>query len=450
MIPGLIAHGIGGRTDLPLSPWMFGYGAAAALVISFAALGIFWPEPRLEPRVIPELSEDRPPSGPLVWALASLGVVAFCVVLAAATVGSTFPSENLAPVALYVTFWVGMTVVSALVFDVWNSGFDPLATFGRFVASDNPRPYALGHWPAAAGLLAFVWIELVLPSRAEPRLLAVLIVVYTAVVVAGAAWWGRPWLRQGEAFAAWFGLLGAIAPIGRDDTTGGIRLRVPLRGLAELQPTSGTVGLVIVALGSTAFDGLTRSGMWTSLVGARSATEAMPLSTVGLLWSIGVVALMYLGAMKVAASMTGSDTAALADAFVHSLVPIAFAYAIAHYFSLLVLEGQAVLALVSDPFSLGWNLFGTAEWSINYALVSPNTIAYVQVAAIVIGHVAGVVLAHDRALRAVSEGRRHPFAISVAGHDGCLHRRRLGPPPRRLTRSRRWSLIPESSGPTRR
>jgi hypothetical protein len=202
-----------------------------------------------------------------------------------------------------------------------------------------------------------------------------------------------------------------MAPLGRHGA------RRPIAGLAALVPRNGTVALVVVALGSTAFDGLTRSSLWTDLVGDKSSTQVIPLATVGLLWSVGVVALLYLGAMKVASVMTDRPTRELADAFVHSLVPIAFAYAVAHYFSLLVLEGQGAIALVSDPFGLGWDLFGTAQRSIDYTLVSPNAIAYVQVAAIVAGHVAGVVLAHDRALalfpKAVATKSQYPLLAAM-------------------------------------
>jgi hypothetical protein len=412
----LVAHGIGGRTDLPLSVWMFGYGAAAALVVSFAALAIFWPEPRLEP------SEPVPASVPVAGAppnlvLRVIGVALFLLVVAAATFGDRAPTSNLAPVAIYVLFWVGLTVVCAVVFDLWNGGLDPYLTLGPLLAppageSGGGRPYTLGHWPAAAGILAFVWIELVYPSRAEPRVLAVLIVAYTAVVLAGAAVWGGAWLREGDAFAAWFGLLGMMAPFGR-----GRGLRRPLVGLAALTPRRGTVALVLVTLGSTAFDGLTRSSLWTDLVGDRSSNQVVVLSSIGLLWAIGVVALLYVGAMKVASGMTDRPVAELADDFVHSLVPIAFAYAVAHYFSLLVLEGQGAIALASDPFGVGWNLFGTADRSIDYTLVSPNTIAYVQVASIVAGHVAGVVLAHDRALarfpKAVATKSQYPLLVAM-------------------------------------
>lgn len=403
-IAGLIAHGLGGRTDLPLSVWMFAYGAAAAVVISFAALAVFWPEPRLEPAPALEGREevyDRPgrPGAFIPAAVVRvIGLACFATVLGAATFGDEAATRNLAPVAIYVSFWVGMTIICALVGDIWNAGLNPYDTLGGAISPVEARPYRRGQWPAAAGLLAFVWLELVYPDGAEPRVLAIVIVVYTAVVLGGAAWWGRPWLRQGETFAAWFGLLGAMAILGRETGSGRRRLRLPLVGLASVEARPGTVALVLVALGSTGFDGLSRSTIWGDLVGARSASQAVPLNTLGLAWSIGLVSLVFLGALKVASTMTARSTTELANAFAPSLVPIAVAYAVAHYFSLLVLEGQALFALVSDPFDLGWDLLGTIDRSVDYTLVSPNTIGYVQVASIVCGHIGGVVLAHDRAL----------------------------------------------------
>jgi len=88
----------------------------------------------------------------------------------------------------------------------------------------------------------------------------------------------------------------------------------------------------------------------------------------------------------------------LADLFLFSLVPIALAYAIAHYFSLLVNEGQKAIRMASDPLGHGWDLFGTADFATRLSVLSPETIWYGQVAALVVGHVFGLVLAHDRAV----------------------------------------------------
>lgn len=444
MTPVLIlAHGLGGRTDLPLPAWMFGYGAAAAVLVSFAALALFWPTPRLEggtrERVL--ASTDSPVLRALALVARVFGLGVFVVVLVAAAIGDNSSRTNLAPVVVYVAFWVGVMFVSGLVGDVWRvlSPFDTLAAIGQRLrpgagrhddveggrgsdahldgdVADSDEQYEedgngegdggderderdWGYWPAALGLLAFVWVELVYPDRAVPRNLAVLLAVYTVAVLAGAARWGRGWLREGEAFAALFGVVARGAPLHRGDD-GRLRLRAPFAGLATLEWRPGLEALVFVALGSTTFDGVTRTQFWLDLTGDLTGNAATLAGTAGLLWAVGTVALAYIAAMWVAARLVEDRRSPeeLRAAFVHSLVPIALAYAVAHYFSLLVLEGQATIALASDPLGRGWDLFGTASHVVNFTLVSPTTVAYVQCAAIVVGHVAGVVIAHDRAL----------------------------------------------------
>ena len=406
------AHGVGGRSDLPLPMWMFAYGAAGALIVSFAALAVFWPAARLEggfPGVV------LAPAGQGVMAALGtlarvLGVVVLAVVFGAAVLGPVSPTDNLAPVFVYVVFWVGLTFVSALAGDLYRA-MNPFQTLAaplpamrgdpdpaQGAARALPEPYRLGHWPAAGLLLAFVWLELVYPDRSDPAMVGVAILVYTGIVMAGAARWGRPWLQQGEAFAAFFGLLAHMAPV-YTDAEGRLRLRPPLSGLASLQPRPGTEALVLVALGSTSFDGISRSEAWLEVVSELDEWPLAAASTLGLLGTIGFVTLAYFGSMRLASRLAPDrSTRDLAAAFVHSLVPIVFAYAVAHYFSFLMFEGQGALSAVSDPFGRGWDLFGTADRAIDFSVVSTTTIAWVQVVAIVAGHVAGVVLAHDRAL----------------------------------------------------
>jgi hypothetical protein len=156
--------------------------------------------------------------------------------------------------------------------------------------------------------------------------------------------------------------------------------------------------VVIVALGSTSFDGLSRTRFWLDLTRNMSTTAIALLGTAGLLWTVSIVTLAFVGAMRITGRLHKRRHPELTAAFVHSLVPIAFAYALAHYFSLMVFEGQSAIALASDPLGRGWDLFGTAGNAVNFTAVSTTTIAYVQAAGIVAGHVAGVVVAHDRAL----------------------------------------------------
>jgi hypothetical protein len=107
--------------------------------------------------------------------------------------------------------------------------------------------------------------------------------------------------------------------------------------------------------------------------------------------------------------------------FAHSVVPIAAGYAIAHYFSLLFFEGQLTWILLSNPFGQdGVDLFGTYRNSVDLTVLSPHTIAVVQVGAIVLGHVLGVVLAHDRAVRLSGRDRdarraQYPLLLLMVG-----------------------------------
>ena len=399
--PPASAHGLGARSDLPLPLWMFAYGAAAALIISFAGLAVFWRTNRLEGgvegRVV--LEPGRLQKG-LLTAGRALGMALFVLVVVAALFGDPDTAENIAPVFVYVVFWVGMTLVCALVGDLWRvvNPFDTMAAaVERLRGGAVSAPYTLGRWPAVAALAGFVWLELVPSNRAQPRTLAVAILGYTVAVLAGVVRWGRDWLRQGEGFTVFFDLLGHMAPLHRDGE-GRIRARPHLTGLVGLRPDAATQAMVIVALGSTSFDGLSRTRFWIDLTRNLSSMERTLLSTAGLIWAMSVVTLAFVGAMRVTGRLHRRRFQELSASFVHSLVPIAFAYALAHYFSLLLFEGQSAVALASDPLGRGWDLFGTAGNAVNFTLVSTTVIAYVQASGIVAGHVAGVVVAHDRAL----------------------------------------------------
>lgn len=406
----MIAHAFGGRTDLPLPFWMFAYGAGFALLISFVALRMLWPTSRFERQIVgwplPGLVQAAAPA--VGWLLRAAGLAVFVLVIVAAFIGADNSQTNIAPVIVFIAVWIGVSVVSGLVGDVWRllSPFDTLAAIGQRLraligrAAAAPRDDLpdLGYWPAAVLLFGFVWLELVyFPDRESPRTVATAVGVYTVVVLVGAATWGRRWLREGEAFAAFFGLLARMAPVYQADD-GRLRLRPPLAGLAGLRPRPGMAAVVFVALGSTSFDGLSRTRIWMDLVEGQSGSDLKLTGTLGLAWMVVLVATLYVGSMRVAARIADRDSETLVESFVHSLVPIAFAYAIAHYFSALVFTGQQVFILASDPLGRGWDLFGTADWLINYRVVSTTTIAWVQAGAIVVGHVSGVLVAHDRAV----------------------------------------------------
>lgn len=398
MTDALLAHGIGERADLPLPLSLVAYSAGAILVLSFAALAWLWPRPRWQRGIA---GRPLPPAVELAlriaaWVLRALAVAVLIVAIYAAFTGPNDPLLNIAPNFVYVIWWVGFLFASGAIGDLWRA-VGPVWAVARAFPHAT-RPYTYGYWPAAVGLFAFTWLELVHPDAASPRVVGIAFAIYIPLTLIGLAVWGRAWMREGDPFGALFGLVARMAPFYVDDN-GRLRIRPPLVGLSTLEPRPGMVAVVLVALGSTTYDGLERTRFWTGLVG----DGGLFINTAGLAWTIGAVYALYrlaVSAMPILAGVPSEerDPDETADAFVHSLVPIALAYAIAHYFSLLVFEGQTFIALLSDPAGRGWDLLGTAAWDISYSPVSPTTIAFVQVGAIVAGHVAGVVLAHDRAI----------------------------------------------------
>ncbi len=401
----MIAHGLGGRLDLPVPEWLFVYGAAAVVLISFVALGVLWKQPRLQEesggRLLPPGMQRLLTSPAAEAAVRTVSVVIFGVVFAAANAGRDHAFFNISPWVVYVIFWVGLAFVHAFLGNWW-AALSPWDSIARFLAiGEKPRrayPLAWGVWPAALLLLGFLFLELVVPDRSSPRVVGMAIAAYTAITLGGMALYGREtWNRHGEAFAVYFGLLSRIAPFARRED-GRVVMRPFLAGLPSLRPQPGLVAIAMIAIGSTTFDGFTGTRLWLDWTGGLGPVAFVAAHATGLLATIVAASCIYALSMLAASAAARIPWHPLSVRFLHSLIPIAFAYVAAHYFSLLLLEGQTTIALASDPFGLGWNLFGTVDLEVNFALLSPIAIWYVQVGAIVLGHVAAVVLAHDRAL----------------------------------------------------
>ncbi|WP_119730520.1 hypothetical protein [Thermomonospora amylolytica] len=420
MDPLLLAHGLGGRTDLPLDPLGAITGGGIAVAASFWALTAAWKRPRLRPdagRPVPAALQAVAESRAVTAAGRAVALAALALVVAAAFAGPGDERRNLAPWALYVTFWVGLVPLSVLAGPVWRR-INPLRTLHAAccrLASLDPagrRPAPGGHWPAAVWLTAFVWLELVAPHRADPRLVGAVICGYAVVNVAAALYFGRGWFARGDGFEVYATLLARMSPIGRHPQ-GRLVWRTPLTGLARdpgRPPERGLAAVACVLIGSTAFDGITRTTYWRDTVDPGSVTAG----TLGLAAAIALVAALYLGALRVTAALTGLDAAALPGRFAPTLLPIALGYTLAHYFSFFLLEGQMTVILAGDPFGAGWDLLGTAGHRVDHDLASPALVAQVQVNAIVLGHIAATVAAHDLALRLGPPGRAVRGQLPVA------------------------------------
>ena len=400
----LLAHGVGTRTDLPVPTWLAASGAGLAVLISFAALTLLWRKPLLGgvtagwpvPRAVATVLDSTALRGGL-RVTATLLSAAVCLI---GFFGPHSVQRNIAPWAFYVTFWVGIVPASLVLGPVWRI-LNPLrlvhAALARLLRLD-PRsgvfalPDRLGYWPAAASLAAFAYLELVLPERSQPHVVAWFMLCYAAVHTTAAVLFGQRWFDRGDGFEVYSTLLGSLAPLGRRQD-GQLMLRSPLDGLKTIQPAPGLVAVVVTLVGSTAYDGLSRTSFWNTVI-----PSGPTAATAGLICSILLIATVYLmGTWQVAAP--GQHDAPTPTTFAYTIVPIAAGYVIAHYFSLLIFDGQQTLILASDPLNRGTDLFGTAHHIINYTLISTTAIALVQILAIVIGHLLATISAHDQAVQ---------------------------------------------------
>ncbi len=426
-----LAHGIGVVKDLPLPLWLFYYTGAIVLVVSFVALGVLWTKPRLE-----DNHWERPLPGWLQRILLStaLRVVVsgfafglLVLVFLAALIGEPSQGANLAPTFVFVIFWVGMVPLVVVLGNVWRvlnpwrAAADGVAWLSsRLGVSWEPLaryPERLGRWPGALLLFAFTAYELAYLDASEPRSLALAILVYSWITWVGAAVFGRDtWFENCDGFTLYFGFLSRIAPFGVSQREGprALVLRPPFAALARWDEVPGTLAVVSVMLGSVAFDGFSRTATWQNrlfeieadLISSPRLSDLVVtlVNVAGLTVFVLLVAGFYLLAVAGARAVAHSERP-LVNAFVYSLVPIALAYALAHYFSLLVNQGQFAIPLASDPFGRGWDLLGTSDFSPNLTALTPNMIWYTQVAVLISGHVAGLVLAHDRAIALFSSAR---------------------------------------------
>ena len=404
----MLAHAVGVRSDLPVPLWSVLTAGALAVLVSFTALSLLWHTSKLRGdaagAVLPQGLQRVLDSTVLRGVLRAVVLLVTVFVVFVALLGPTETTFNLAPYAFYVTFWVGIVPASLLLGAVWRA-VNPLRTLHAGLARlAGPAPGAdglprLGLWPAAGFLLAYGWLELVYPDRAVPQTLGVVLVVYAAVQLVAALWYGADWFAQGDPFEVYSTLLGRLSPLGRR-ADGQWVLRNPLDGADGTAVVPGLAAFATVLVGTTAFDGVSRATWYLDRFGSSGAGAA----TLGLLLVVAVVVGLY--ALATAFGRPRTRLGGPAEVFAHSVVPIAAGYAIAHYFSLLLFEGQLTWILASNPLGQdGVDLFGTYRNEVDLTSPSPETIAAVQVAAIVLGHVVGVVLAHDRAVRLAGRGR---------------------------------------------
>jgi hypothetical protein len=423
-----VAHALVARKDLPIPTWLFAWGASIVLIISFFALSAAWRKPRFEKErwrpVGAELSRVLL-SVPMQIACGMVGVFLLVLSIYAGLHGTEAPDRNFALTFIFVTAWLGFPLFSVIFGDVFRP-FNPWRAIGRVVggaffaiAGQRPAhlryPEKLGRWPAAIGLLAVVWLEVVYGGSGgvavglSPNAMATAALVYSLYTLVMMTLFGvEKWCQTGEIFSAYFGMFSQLGSFGVRD--GRLGRRLPLSAATHWATVPGSAALVIASIASTSFDGAQEGAFkngikqvfeWLSEAGLSLITSLRVTDTIFMLLCFGGVGLVYLIGVRGMATVQGAPPLKkLRSGFAHTLIPIAFAYLVAHYFSLFVFQEQAQFTyLLSNPLgTAGTDLFGTASGTIDFKLLSANAIWYVQVGALVIGHVVGLTLAHDRAI----------------------------------------------------
>jgi hypothetical protein len=420
-----LAHGIGGRQDLPLPPELLMQGAVLALLASFFGLGVLWRTPRFRAGAagwaVPMPIQRVVDSAALRWLLRLLGLIATAYVVSTALV---LPDDgtNPLPYVVYVLFWVGMVPLSLLFGPVWRR-INPLRTIHLVLARITRIPIDrgllrlpewLGYWPAVLSLLSFVWLELASPNPAAVTVLLWYLAGYAAVHLTAAMLFGEKWFDTGDGFEVYFTVIATLAPVGRRDD-GRLVLRNPLDGIATLGPAPGIVALIAVLLGSTFFDTISGSTEWVRTVQGWPLPQVVS-DTAGLLAVISLVAVTFVGATLLAGGAGDRGRRPVPGLLAHTIIPIVAGYVIAHYFSFLLFQGQQSFALLADPLTNGAEISG----AVNYGLITATGIAFFQVIAIVVGHILAVISAHDRSVglfpRAEAVIGQLPLMVLMVGY----------------------------------
>ena len=480
--PLAYAHGFGQRYDLPVPLWLFITAAGAAVGVSFAAVGLFvrasregYSYPRFNLLRFHPIRLLPHPYTLFVCRLVSVGL--FLLILLTGFFGDENPSRNLSTVMVWVIWWVGLAYVCALTGNLWAliNPWKILFTWaeslhrrfgsGGEISNKFPYPEWLGAWPAVILFLAFGWVEIVWGESDTPSQLAFAAAFYSLITWAGMLLFGKEeWLRGGEAFSVVFDLLSRFAPTevritnpvicascpNRDalhregncvncyDGFGRAgakerewNLRPPAAGLWTAEAVHPSMVMLILAVLSTVtFDGFTetslfnnmRSGLynylqWTGQDALLYADTLMLLSFP--LLFLGVYSLFCVFMTAVSGNVLSPGR--MIRIFIFSLVPIAVAYHLAHYLSFLLVQGQFIIPLLSDPFGFGWNLLGTVGYRVQIGIVGARFVWYASVSAIVTGHIIAVYLAHITALgnlerRALALRSQYPMLILMVGY----------------------------------
>jgi len=404
------AHAFGTQYTLPLPVNFYILGGVGAFLASSLVLFLF-----SDP--IADLAEDAEPAvrsyrhpALVLETLSWLGLVAFIVELVLAFAGSASFVFNPAVVLFWIILMLGFTYFSVFVGGVWDF-VNPFRTLARWILGEDREgaydyPAWLSYFPAMLFFFGLIEFELFSGGGGSvPQVVGIRLVIYAIICIAGSALFGtKTWFEKCDAFSVFFRMVSLFAPV--QVTKTGVCAAAPARKLVkERAPHLSLVLFILLMLSSTALDGIKDTTPWGKVLiflsGLGLPIDANAIGIVALALSPFLFFALYAAAvyaMKLV-TRTTKPLLELLLAFGYSLIPIAIVYHFAHYFTLLMGDGQRLIYQVSDPFGRGWNLFGTAKYTYNPVPIGADIIWYLQLGAIVLGHVVAAVIAHRISLR---------------------------------------------------
>jgi hypothetical protein len=415
------AHAFGATYTLPLPSWIFLYGGGVTVALSFLLVSFFVGQKNGSEKI----RRININTNPIVRGLTSrtlikigkaLGLLLWVGIILAGYWGSQDTVSNISPTIFWVVFLLGFTYLTAIFGDLW-AVINPLRIIvywlerllGPRVFGRIRYPRKLSYAPALIFYYLLIYNELLSGGEAAiPANLSGLILTYSLATVVGAVIFGtEDWFRYGEFFSVFFRLVGKISPIIYENKK--IYLTNPCSMLLEsVADSSWLVLFIVFMLASTAFDGFRGTTIWFQWDLAAydyysnfGQIGYQMFHAVALVAAPLVFLAAYLFAIVGMKKLVGNKDSvlSLAKKFAFSLVPIAVVYNVAHYYTLLLTQGQSLVSLISDPLGKGWDLFGSVGFTPNVGIIRADVIWYSQVFFIVLGHVVAVVLAHTIALR---------------------------------------------------
>lgn len=424
----ILAHDVGETTELPM-PLSFVLICATSLVaLTFAVAAFAWREPRFDPRKpgreLPRWVTRAVDSARFRWAAALAALLFTTWVMVGALFGPQ-DGENPLRGVLYVLLWVGLVPASLAAGPVWRV-ISPTRTLYRLI--DAGRTFASGkrigalrypahwgYWPAAMGLFAFVWLELASPNYGTLTTIKFWLLAYVAVMMGGALVYGRRWFARADPFEAYSVAVSRLSPFRRNPCTRLIVVGNPLDNLPSMPVRPGTLAVLAILLGSTAFDSLSARESIDNLI--YDYEDSVPLvsgwvggsmlRTAGLFLTIVVVAATFWVATQCTGGVDRQRRRRLPGQMAHCLIPVVVGYVLAHYLGSLVESGQDTIILLADPLDREWNLFGLQLRDANYwPSRHPAVLTIFKMMCVVTGHLIGVLAAHDKALRLLPAGHQ--------------------------------------------